>query len=299
MDIEKFQQVHLQIPSPLQEIYSSLWAEQNIRILIKRDDLIHPIISGNKWRKLNEYIRLAQQRPEYSILSFGGAYSNHLYSLAYVGHQMGINTIGIVRGEELNERSNPFLQQISQWGMNLHFISREAYRKKEIPKTLDSTPYLVIPEGGYGDLGLKGMKNLAEEIEKEIKPDYLITAMGTGTTGLGLSQYTSSNVVGILTLQNKKEIEEHIVEHSINTSKIELSSDYIFDKYAKRQQILDDFCNDFEQTHQIKIEPIYTGRMFYGLYELIKQKYFKSGSTIVALHTGGIKLSHGSFQGNS
>ncbi len=295
MDIEKFQQLHLQIPSPLQEIYSSLWAEQNIRILIKRDDLIHPIISGNKWRKLNEYIQLAQQRREYSILSFGGAYSNHLYSLAYIGHKMDIKTIGIVRGEELNEKSNPFLQQISQWGMNLHFISREAYRKKEIPKTLDLAPYLVIPEGGYGDLGLKGMKNLAEEIEKEIKPDYLITAMGTGTTGLGLSQYTSSNVVGILTLQNKKEIEEHIVEHSINTSKIELFSDYIFDKYAKKQQILDDFCNEFEKSHQIKIEPIYTGRMFYGLYELIKQKYFKSESTIVALHTGGIKLSHGPF----
>jgi 1-aminocyclopropane-1-carboxylate deaminase len=295
MDIEKFQQLHLQIPSPVQEIYSSLWAEQNIRILIKRDDLIHPIISGNKWRKLNEYIQLAQQRPEYSILSFGGAYSNHLYSLAYVGHQMDIKTIGIVRGEELNEKSNPFLQQISQWGMNLHFISREAYRKKEIPKTLESTPYLVIPEGGYGDLGLKGMKNLAKEIEKELSTDYLITAMGTGTTGLGLSQYIKTEVIGILTLNNKKEIEEHILEHAIKTDKIKLVADFIFEKYAKKHQILDDFCVEFEQSHQIKIEPTYTGRMFYGLFELIKQKYFKSGSTIVALHTGGIKLSHGSF----
>jgi len=291
MDIEKFQQVYLQIPSPLQEIYDSLWEEQNIRILIKRDDLIHPIISGNKWRKLNEYIQLAQQTPDKYILSFGGAYSNHLYSLAYVGHVLGLQTIGIVRGDELNAESNPYLNQMKQWGMNLYFISREAYRKKEIPSKLSKTPFLVIPEGGYGDLGMKGMQVLAEEIEHESKADVLITALGTGTTALGLIQNYNVKTIGILTLQNKKEIEDHIKEHSIIADHLEINTDYVFNKYAKSHDFLDEFCLKFEKLHQIKIEPIYTGRMFFGLYDLIKKKYFKPGSTIVALHTGGIKLS--------
>jgi 1-aminocyclopropane-1-carboxylate deaminase len=291
MDIEKFQQVYLQIPSPLQEIYDSLWEEQNIRILIKRDDLIHPIISGNKWRKLNEYIQLAQQTPDKYILSFGGAYSNHLYSLAYVGHVLGLQTIGIVRGDELNAESNPYLNQMKQWGMNLYFISREAYRKKEIPSKLSKTPFLVIPEGGYGDLGMKGMQVLAEEIEHESKADVLITALGTGTTALGLIQNYNVKTIGILTLQNKKEIEDHIIEHSILADHLEINTDYVFNKYAKSHDFLDEFCLKFEKLHQIKIEPIYTGRMFFGLYDLIKKKYFKPGSTIVALHTGGIKLS--------
>ena len=120
MDIEKFQNLHLQVPSPIEEIFDPLWTEQNIRILVKRDDLIHPIISGNKWRKLKEYIHLAQKTPEYSLLSFGGAYSNHLYSLAYTGYMVGLHTIGIIRGEELNITSNPYLHQMSQWGMDPH-----------------------------------------------------------------------------------------------------------------------------------------------------------------------------------
>jgi 1-aminocyclopropane-1-carboxylate deaminase len=295
MDIEKFQQIHLQIPSPLHEIRDPLWTEQNIRIFIKRDDLIHPIISGNKWRKLNEYIRLAQQTPDYSLLSFGGAYSNHLYSLAYVGHVMGIKTIGIIRGEELNIQSNPYLIQMNQWGMNLHFISRDAYRKKEIPAQVGEISFILIPEGGYGSLGLKGMKDLGSEIMQEMKPDYLITALGTGTTALGLIQSIHIKTIGILTLKNKKEIEEHIIEHAINARKFDLQTDYVFDKYAKSHDFLDTFCAQFEESHQIKIEPIYTGRMFYGLYDLLKKNYFESGSTIVALHTGGIKLTDGAF----
>lgn len=290
MDIEKFQQIHLQIPSPLQEIYDPLWQEQNIRILIKRDDLIHPIISGNKWRKLKEYIQLAQQTPHKSLLSFGGAYSNHLYSLAYVGHVTGIQTIGIIRGDELNAESNPYLSQMKHWGMNLYFISRDAYRKKEIPVNLSTIPQIVIPEGGYGDLGLKGMKVLAKEIECESDADILITAIGTGTTALGLIQNIKLRTIGILTLQNKMEIESHMNENSILTDDLELHTDYVFDKYAKNHEFLDDFCLQFEKIHHIKIEPIYTGRMFYGLYDLLKKKYFKTGSTIVALHTGGIKL---------
>jgi len=290
MDIEKFQNLHLQVPSPIEEIFDPLWTEQNIRILVKRDDLIHPIISGNKWRKLKEYIHLAQETPEYSLLSFGGAYSNHLYSLAYTGHMVGLHTIGIIRGEELNITSNPYLHQMSQWGMDLIFISRSSYKNKEIPKEISHQKYILIPEGGYSDVGLKGMKTLADELIYDIHADYLITAIGTGTTGLGLSQYISTKIIGILTLNNLDEIHEHMHEHSIKPQNIELNSAYIFDKYAKNHEVLTDFCVEFEQKHQIKIEPIYTGRMFYGLYDLLKKKYFESGSTLVALHTGGIKL---------
>ncbi len=228
-----------------------MWQEQNIRILIKRDDLIHPIISGNKWRKLKEYIQLAQQTPHKSLLSFGGAYSNHLYSLAYVGHVTGIQTIGIIRGDELNAESNPYLSQMKHWGMNLYFISRDAYRKKEIPVNLSTIPQIVIPEGGYGDLGLKGMKVLAKEIECESDADILITAIGTGTTALGLIQNIKLKIIGILTLQNKKEIEGHMNENSILTDDLELHTDYVFDKYAKNHEFLDDFCLQFEDRKSV------------------------------------------------
>jgi 1-aminocyclopropane-1-carboxylate deaminase len=290
MDISEFILKHLQLPSPIQEIFEDEWKEKNIQVFVKRDDLIHSIISGNKWRKLKEYIDLAQKNKSNSIISFGGAYSNHLYALAFLGQQLNINTIGLIRGNELSKNSNPFLKQISEWGMKLYFLDRENYRKKVIPKEIALENVLIIPEGGFSELGVIGVKCLINEMNEQIKAEYIITAVGTGTTAIGLSQYSKMKTIGILTLNNKNEIESNFKQLGIEKY-LAINENYVFGKYAKESNVLTEFCKSFHTKHGIMIEPVYTGRMFYGLCDLIRQNYFPENSKIIALHTGGVKLS--------
>jgi len=291
MDISEFTFKHLQLPSPIQEIFEDEWREKNIQVFVKRDDLIHPIISGNKWRKLKEYIDFAQINATNSIISFGGAYSNHLYALAYVGNQFNIKTIGIIRGNELSTNSNSCLNQMSEWGMELHFLDRESYRRKIIPEEIKIENVLIIPEGGYSKKGVDGIATLISELNEQLNADFIVTAVGTGTTAIGICQYAKIKTLGILTLNNKKEIENNCSEFELQKL-LEINADYIFGKYAKDPKVLRDFCEDFRKKHGFTIEPTYTGRMFYGLYDLINKNYFPKNAKIIALHTGGIKLSY-------
>jgi 1-aminocyclopropane-1-carboxylate deaminase len=286
MDIQLFENTILNLPSPIQELKHTKFQLADVRVFIKRDDLIHPIISGNKWRKLKEYIRIAKENPELPILSFGGAFSNHLYALAYVGHQLNIRTIGIIRGNELNVQSNPYLTQMNNWGMEMRFVDRISYKEK---KHNYGSQVIEIPEGGHGDLGIDGIKGLVSEIT-DFNPSHIITAVGTGTTALGIKRFTNTIVMGILTLNNLSELRDHEKESSIHGTI--WKDGYIMGKYAKNSSELNEFCDTFEQDHQIKIEPIYTGRMFYGLYDLIESNFFPKGATILALHTGGVKLAN-------
>ncbi len=284
MDITLFENKILNIPSPIQEIHHILFDEADVRVFVKRDDLIHPIISGNKWRKLKEYIGIAKENPNLPFLSFGGAYSNHLYALAYVGHQFNIETIGIVRGDELTKDSNPYLKQMYDWGMQFQFINRTDYKNKIHSY---KAACIEIPEGGYSHIGISGIKFLANELGN-LQYDQIITAVGTGTTALGLSKYLNKPIIGILTLNNLTEVISHELEQNLVGN--QWKNKYIMGKYAKNDDALNQFCKTFEEDHHISIEPVYTGRMFYGLYDLIKSNYFEKGSSILALHTGGIKL---------
>lgn len=284
MNIHLFEKTILKLPSPIQELHHSIFKEAEVKVFVKRDDLIHPIISGNKWRKLSEYIGIAKENLELPILSFGGAYSNHLYALAYVGKQLKIQTIGIVRGDELTYTSNPYLTQMHAWGMKLYFINRKQYKFKNLPFNEN---VLLIPEGGYGELGINGIKQLVNEITP-LDPTHIITAVGTGTTALGIRKFWDKPIYGILTLNNLAEIQRH--ENEFNIPGNIWLEDYIMGKYAKESDIINNFCATFENDHQIKIEPIYTGKMFYGLYDLIQKRHFPRGSKILALHSGGIKL---------
>lgn len=286
MDIHLFENTILNLPSPVQEIYHNSFIEADISVFIKRDDLIHPIISGNKWRKLREYIGLAKENSDLPLLSFGGAFSNHLYALAFVGNQFNISTIGIVRGDELSINSNPYLKQMNKWGMELHFVNRTHYKEKINP-TLKKA--IEIPEGGFGNLGIAGISELVAEINS-INPSHIITAVGTGTTALGINKYWGKPVIGILTLNNLPEILTN-EKNSMLINNI-WKTDYIMGKYAKESDIINQFCESFVREHQIDIEPIYTGRMFYGLFDMISKKQFPKGSKILALHSGGIKLSN-------
>jgi 1-aminocyclopropane-1-carboxylate deaminase len=282
MDITNFEFNALNLPSPIEEIFDECWNSKGIQVFVKRDDLIHPIISGNKWRKLKNYIQTFSLNEYSGILSFGGAYSNHLYALAFAGHSLGIPTVGIVRGEELNVTSNPYFKQMNEWGMKFYFVTRSLYRDKEIPA--EYANYLSIPEGGYGSQAIDGMDTLVNELPSS---DAIYCAMGTGATAIGIARATSVPVTGILTLNNQTEIENHLMDFP--AANLKLDENYIFGKYAKSTADLDLFCKNFCEKHRIPIEPIYTGRMFYALFDHIKNGHIAPDSKLVAIHTGGIK----------
>jgi 1-aminocyclopropane-1-carboxylate deaminase len=253
-----------------------------ITLAIKREDLLHTHISGNKYRKLKYNLIHAKEENKDTLLTFGGAYSNHLFALAFVGHSLAIPTVGIVRGEELHVTSNPYLKQMNEWGMKLHFVTRSLYRDKEIPSEYDN--YLCIPEGGYGSLAIDGMDDLVHELPS---CDAIFCAMGTGVTAIGIARTTSVPVTGILTLNNQAEIEDHLLDFPAANLKID--DNYIFGKYAKSNSDLDLFCKEFNEKHRITIEPIYTGRLFYALTTHIKNGHIAPNSKLVAIHTGGVK----------
>ena len=282
--------LNLNLPSPIEEISNDLCKKKNVKLFIKRDDLINPFISGNKWRKLKEYIEFAQKNNLSGFISFGGAFSNHLYALAYLGNKLNYRTIGIVRGDELNECSNSYLSQMKSWGMELHFVSRADYRQKLIPISINNLSHLMqIPEGGYSLMGVSSISDLAKEISASGDFDYIILAVGTGTTAIGLANASQSKVLGIMTLFNLLELKSHQDEldiHSENLKFIEPIDDL---KYGKSKAEVVSFCDAFYHENKIKIEPIYTGKMFYKLYQLIQSDYFPQNARILALHTGGVK----------
>jgi 1-aminocyclopropane-1-carboxylate deaminase len=287
MDILQFEKKCLRLPSKIDEIHDDLFKQKNVRVFVKRDDMIHPIISGNKWRKLRDYIQIAQLNGQKHLISFGGAYSNHLYALAFVANKFGLLSTGIIRGEELTAESNTFLRQIKNWGMDLKFITRTDYKQKNIPDDINLQNSCIIAEGGFGEIAARSVATIMNETN-ESDYQHIFCPVGTGATYLGLCDASQmSEIHGILTLNNLEEIKSNSISLKIPIQK--LYTDYIFGKYANRPEELNHFCDRFEEKHKIKIEPIYTGKMFYGLYDLIQKDSFEPNSNILAIHTGGIK----------
>ena len=283
--------------TPLIEIKED-WIEQSgVNLLIKREDLIHPQVSGNKWRKLKYNLIEAHKRSASTLLTFGGAFSNHIYATAAAGKTFSFKTIGIIRGEKPKTLS-PTLKFAFEQGMQLNFVSRSAYRdKKEILSQLpyDFSSIYVLPEGGTNSFALKGCAEIVTDTKNAEKIDFWAVSCGTGGTLAGIVQALSKRqkAIGFSALKGdflKKEVEQllknfgaaHFKNWSINT-------DYHFGGYAKFNQELVDFINTFKQKHQIQLDPIYTGKMLFGIYDLIKKGYFKKGSTILAVHTGGLQ----------
>lgn len=196
-----------------------------------------------------------------------------------MGHLLHIPTVGIIRGDELTINSNAYLSRMNDWGMQMHFISRKSYRSKPIPSNFKN--YAIIAEGGFGDLAFQGMEELTDELPA---CDIIYTSVGTGATAIGIATNIDKPVVGILTLNNRSEIEAHPLP--INLS---IEDAYVFGKYAKQTDELDLFCSEFYQKHGIHIEPTYTGRMFYALTDHIKNGHIAPQSKLVAIHTGGVK----------
>jgi len=281
-------------PSILTKIDEPLCAHKAIELWMKRDDLLHPIISGNKWRKLKFILDHALYSGADTIISMGGMYSNHLHALAYVGKALGLKTIAYVRGEEPVVLT-PTLVDLSSWGMELRFISRTDYRKLRQYKGYLDLPGITpqqywLPEGGAQVLALSGVAELVKEIK--ISYDYLCVPCGTGTTLAGLIAASDDkvSVLGFAALKNAGFLNKDVnslLKQSKNNWLINL--DYHFGGFASTTPELLNFMSDFEAKTKIQLEPIYTGKMMYALYDLIRKGHFSAGQRIIAVHTGGLQ----------
>ena len=266
----------------------------NISLYLKREDLLHPIISGNKFRKLKYNLEEAKNQNQKVILTFGGAFSNHIVAVAGAGKEFDFETIGIIRGEELHDKiaDNPSLLQAQQFGMKLVFISRDAYRLKEnldFIKNLkfEFGEFYLIPEGGTNKLAIKGCEEILTDADSEF--NFICTPVGTGGTISGIinSSNVNQNIIGFSSL--KGEFLQNDIAKFANKENWSINCDFHFGGYGKVTDELINFINDFYLKHQIYLDPIYTGKMMFGILNLIENNYFPPNSKILAIHTGGLQ----------
>lgn len=267
-------------------------------VFIKREDLIHPEISGNKWRKLKYNLLEAERLQKKTLLTFGGAYSNHIYSVAAAGKEYGFKTIGFIRGEAYNPL-NPTLSFAEANGMELRYLNRTDYKNRnninfqnDIIKQFNDA--YLIPEGGSNSLAVKGCAEIINDIEIEF--DYICCACGTGGTLAGIiaGLKNTRNSIGFSILKGGGFLNEDVKNlikdyNGKEFNNWEIILDYHFGGYAKINYELINFIGDFEKANKIQLDPVYTGKMFFGIRDLIIKGYFKKHDKIIAVHTGGIQ----------
>lgn len=265
-----------------------------ISLYIKREDLLHPYVSGNKLRKLKYNLLQAKNENKQTLLTFGGAFSNHILAVAAAGKEQGFETIGIIRGEELQDKisENPTLQKAQDFGMVFEFVGREIYREKNNPEFIQQLAekfgdFYLIPEGGTNDLAVKGCEEILTVNDEKF--DYICCAVGTGGTISGLINCSknSQQVLGFPAL-NGDFLREDICKF-VSKSNWDLITAYHFGGYAKVSEELILFINEFYQKHKIPLDPIYTGKMMFGVMDLIDKNYFPENSKILVIHTGGLQ----------
>jgi 1-aminocyclopropane-1-carboxylate deaminase len=286
--------------TPLNQLFNSLLDEKDVQLWIKRDDLTHPELQGNKWRKLKYNISEASQTNKKYLLTFGGAFSNHIFATAAAGKLFNLKTIGVIRGEQIIPL-NSTLHFAKNCGMDLRFVDRKTYSLKEklLPSlNISLEECYVLPEGGTNKLALQGCAELGLEIidQLDFTPDYICTSCGTGGTIAGLihSKKLNTHIIGFPALKGdfmQKEVKDLLSNYFPNKEYDNFSflNDYHFGGYAKHSSTLLDFINSFKEEYQIQLDPIYTGKMIYGIFDLIDKGFFSKGSKIVAIHTGGLQ----------
>jgi len=267
-----------------------LLTEKKVSVDVFRLDKIHPLISGNKWFKLRYYIEEAKQENKKTILTFGGAWSNHILATAAVCKINQLNSIGIIRGEEA-ENLSATLSQAKELGMQLFFISRKDYQQKKIPSELNDTNYYQIAEGGFGKQGAAGATTILDHCRIE---DYthICCAAGTGTMAAGLLRKISETqkVIAISVLKNYLEMEDSIkkiIDEPVKN--LIVNHDYHFGGYAKNKPALLEFMNEFYNQTSIPTDFVYTGKLCYAIFDIIKKNYFPEGSNLLLIHSGGLQ----------
>lgn len=263
-------------------------------LVITREDLIHPFVSGNKFRKLKYNILTAHEQKHRTLLTFGGAYSNHIAAVAAAGKEFGFNTIGIIRGEELESKisENPTLFFAKSCGMELYFVSREAYKAKDEIEFINNLKkqfgeFYLLPEGGTNALAVKGCEEILSETE--VAFNYICVPVGTGGTIAGLVKASKEgqHVLGFSALKGTFQSSE-VAKYTSKTN-FEITDAYCFGGYGKIDVDLIRFMNEFKEKTNIPLDPIYTGKMMFGIMDLLKKGYFKENSRIFAVHTGGLQ----------
>lgn len=288
----------IQKPSKNQQIHLPVLEEKKVELFIKREDLIHPFVSGNKFRKLKYNLRAAKEQQKETLLTFGGAFSNHIVATAIAAQLNGFKSIGIIRGEELGHdltktlASNATLREAHKNGMIFKFVSRQAYREKSERPFLNQLKetygdFYLIPEGGTNSLAIKGCEEILTK--EDSKFDYICCAIGTGGTISGLINAATAHqkVIGFPALKGEflaTEIEKFTAKENWH-----LATSYHFGGYAKYNEVLIRFINQFSKENQIVFDPIYTGKMLFGILDLIAKDHFPVNSKIVAIHTGGLQ----------
>jgi len=285
-------------PSILTKIDDPLPAQYQIELWMKRDDLLHPIISGNKWRKLKYSLDHALSSGADTLVSMGGAYSNHLHALAYAGKVLGLKTMGFIRGER-PETLTPTLSDLQDWGMELKFVSRSDYRLLRQYKGCHDLPGLRpqqywLPEGGAQALALTGVAELVNEID--VAYDILCAPCGTGATLAGMIAAAPDHVsvMGFAALKNAGFLQTDVAALLPQPyTHWQINLDYHFGGFAATTTELMAFIEGFEDKTGIALDPVYTGKMMYALYDLITKHRFKPGRRIIAVHTGGLQGKRG------
>lgn len=271
---------------------------KNISLFIRREDLIHPFISGNKFRKLKYNLLQAKAENKETLLTFGGAFSNHIAAAAFAGKEYGFKTIGIIRGDELESKiyENPTLKFAQECGMKFKFVTREAYRHKTEPDFLQNLKqefgdFYLVPEGGTNEFAVKGCEEVLTK--KDADYDFVCCAVGTGGTISGIirSVLPHQKVLGFPALKGDFLKEE--IRKFVKNQNWELITAYHFGGYGKVNPELIAFINQFYVDNKVPLDPIYTGKMVFGVIDMIHKNYFPENSKILLIHTGGIQGNQG------
>ncbi len=268
------------------------FASQGYSVDMLRLDLVHPIVSGNKWYKLKEYLLQAKEQKADTLASFGGPYSNHIVALAYAGHYLGLKTIGYIR-TNADEPITPSLQEAIGYGMQLIYLGRTHFQEKknELLKNQDSSSPYFIDEGGYGKLGCQGFASIQEEVTLN-QYDYMIAAVGTGTMLSGLISISNPDqqIIGIPVLKNEETIYSEINAILPDTKKpYTLLHQFHQGGYAKTTQEQIDRMNQFWKNTGIPTDIVYTGKLVTAFDQLLQEKYFKKDASILLIHSGGLQ----------
>ncbi len=267
----------------------------NIELFLKREDLLHPHISGNKFRKLKYNLLEASKQKASTLLTFGGAFSNHILATAAAGNVNGFKTIGVIRGEELlnDYKQNPTLSLAKQFGMQFYFVDREKFRLKNETSFIAELKdrfgdFYLVPEGGTNDLAIKGCEEILTIEDASF--DYICCAVGTGGTISGLinsSNREKHKIIGFSAL--KGDFLNDDIRKFAKQDNWQLISDYHFGGYGKIKPELITFLNEFYVQTKIPLDPIYTGKMMFGIVDLIEKGFFPNNTKILAIHTGGLQ----------
>ncbi|WP_203257785.1 1-aminocyclopropane-1-carboxylate deaminase/D-cysteine desulfhydrase [Hyunsoonleella ulvae] len=278
--------------TPNQEI--KLSTANKVHLFLKREDEMHAFVSGNKYRKLKYNLKEAEKRGYKNLLTFGGAFSNHIAAVALAGSVLGFKTIGVIRGEELQSQieNNPTLRFCQEHGMEFKFVSRESYRNKTSNAFIkllkeEFREFYLIPEGGTNALAVTGCEEILTTQDKGFS--YVCCPVGTGGTISGIINCSkpSQQVLGFPAL--KASFLHKDISNFVQKTNWDLITDYHFGGYAKINTDLIAFINRFKLENNVQLDPIYTGKMMFGIYSLIEKGFFPNGSKILAIHTGGLQ----------